>query len=222
MAELTELEEKLAEVMGLAQAAQGLTKKVGGMVEDERLAGMLDRMGEEAAETEERCTQLADELDGKKTALQEKARETKQEAESMAKDYLGDDADALDGFEFMIMAEGGELVLRRDRGRDEREDRRAGGGASSSSGRSPSSSAISRTRAAPPSSWQPSRRRPQRSPRKLSERSEISSGCSSTTKWLAPGTTSSWIESTVATARSTDASGMTWSRSPNRISVGTA
>ena len=109
MAELTELEEKLAEVMGLAQAAQGLTKKVGGMVEDERLAGMLDRMGEEAAETEERCTQLADELDGKKTALQEKARETKQEAESMAKDYLGDDADALDGFEFMIMAEAGEL-----------------------------------------------------------------------------------------------------------------
>jgi hypothetical protein len=109
MAELTELEEKLAEVLGLAQAAQGLTKKVGGMVEDEEIAGMLERMHAEAAETEERCTRLAEELDGKKTALQEKARETKQEAEAMQKDYLGDDADALDGLEFMIMAEAGEL-----------------------------------------------------------------------------------------------------------------
>lgn len=35
MAELTTLEEKLAEVLGLAQAAQGATEKVEGMVEDE-------------------------------------------------------------------------------------------------------------------------------------------------------------------------------------------
>jgi hypothetical protein len=90
-------------------AAQGATEKVSGLVEDNELRETLDRMNAEAKETEERCTQLADELDGKKTALQEKARETKQEAESMAKDYLGDDADALDGFEFMIMAEAGEL-----------------------------------------------------------------------------------------------------------------
>jgi DNA-binding helix-hairpin-helix protein with protein kinase domain len=109
MAELTELEEKLAEVMGLAQAAQGLTKKVGGMVEDQEIATMLERMHDEAAETEQRCTQLAEERDGKKTALQDKARETKREAEAMQKDYLGDDADALDGLEFMIMAEAGEL-----------------------------------------------------------------------------------------------------------------
>ena len=109
MAELTQIEEKLAEGMGLAQGAQGLTRKVGGMVEDHEIAGMLERMHEEAAETEQRCTQLAEEREGKKTALQEKARETKQEAEAMQKDYLGDDADALDGLEFMIMAEAGEL-----------------------------------------------------------------------------------------------------------------
>ena len=109
MAELTELEEKLAEVMGLAQAAQGLTKKVGGMVDDQEIARMLEQMHEEAAETEQRCTQLAEEREGKKTALAEKARETKKEAEAMQKDYLGDDADALDGLEFMIMAEAGEL-----------------------------------------------------------------------------------------------------------------
>jgi hypothetical protein len=66
-------------------------------------------MHDEAAETEQRCEQLAGEIDGKKTAIQEKARETKQEAEQMMKDYLGDDADGLDGLEFLIMAEAGEL-----------------------------------------------------------------------------------------------------------------
>jgi hypothetical protein len=109
MAELTELEEKLAEVYGLAQAAQGSTSKVAQLVEDEEIASLLGKMHEEAAQTEERCERLAGELDGKKTAIQEKARETKQEAEQMMQDYLGDDADGLDGLEFLIMAEAGEL-----------------------------------------------------------------------------------------------------------------
>jgi hypothetical protein len=109
MAELTELEEKVAEVYGLAQAAQGATTKVAGLVEDEQITSLLERMRDEAAQTEERCAQLAGEIDGKKTAIQEKARETKQEAEQMMKDYLGDDADGLDGLEFLIMAEAGEL-----------------------------------------------------------------------------------------------------------------
>lgn len=109
MAELTELEEKLAEVYGLAQASQNATKKVSALVEDESIASLLDRMHDEAAQTEQRCEDLAGERDGKKTAIQEKARETKQEAEQMMKDYLGDDADGLDGLEFLIMAEAGEL-----------------------------------------------------------------------------------------------------------------
>jgi hypothetical protein len=109
MAELTELEEKLAEVYGLAQAAQEATSKVATLVDDEEIASLLGRMKDEAAETEERCEQVAGELDGKKTAIQEKARETKQEAEQMMQDYLGDDADGLDGLEFLIMAEAGEL-----------------------------------------------------------------------------------------------------------------
>ena len=109
MAELTELDEKLAEVYGLAQAAQGATEKVSKLVEDEQIVSTLQQMQQEAAETEQRCEQLASELDGKKTAIQEKARETKQEAEQMMKDYLGDDADGLDGLEFLIMAEAGEL-----------------------------------------------------------------------------------------------------------------
>jgi hypothetical protein len=112
VAELTNLEEKLGEVLGLAMAAQGATDKVGKLVAEEgdaKLASMLERMHAEAKETEERCTALAGSLDGKKTAILEKAREVKQEATEMMSTYLGDDADALDGFEFLTMAEAGEV-----------------------------------------------------------------------------------------------------------------
>jgi hypothetical protein len=109
MAELTVLEEKLAEVIGLAMAAQGATEMIGGLTEDGELAEKLDQMKEEARETEQRGTALAGELDGKKTAVLDKARETKGEATEMMSTYLGDDADALDGFEFLTMAEAGEV-----------------------------------------------------------------------------------------------------------------
>ena len=109
MAELTVLETKLAEVIGLAQAAQGTGEKVSGLLEDNDLKRELDRMRKEAEETERRGTQLAEDLDGKKTAVLEKARETKQEATEMMRTYLGADADGLDGFEFLTMAEAGEV-----------------------------------------------------------------------------------------------------------------
>lgn len=109
MAELNPLEEKLAEVTGLAQAAQGATRKVEGLVEDDQLAQVLQKMRQEAEETEQRCEGLADEREGKKTAILDKARETKQEAEEMMSTYLGSDSDGLDGFEFLTMAEAGEV-----------------------------------------------------------------------------------------------------------------
>jgi dsDNA-specific endonuclease/ATPase MutS2 len=113
VAELTNLEEKLAEVLGLAMAAQGATEKVKKLVDEEEgqeeLAQALERMHAEARETEERCTELAASLDGKKTAILEKARETKQEATEMMRTYLGEAPDALDGFEFLTMAEAGEV-----------------------------------------------------------------------------------------------------------------
>jgi hypothetical protein len=109
MAELTTLEEKLAEVLGLAQAAQGATEKVEGMVEDEEIVSGLKRMREEAEETERRCSEAADSRDGKKTAILEKAQETKNEATEMMSTYLGEDSDGLDGFEFLTMAEAGEV-----------------------------------------------------------------------------------------------------------------
>ncbi len=109
MADVNTLEEKLAEVLGLAQAAQGATEKVEGLIDDEDIRGKLRQMRAEAEETERRCTELADARDGKKTAILEKARETKAEAEEMMSTYLGDDSDGLDGFEFMTMAEAGEV-----------------------------------------------------------------------------------------------------------------
>jgi hypothetical protein len=98
MAELTTLEEKLAEVLGLAQAAQGATEKVEGLVEDEEIVATLQKMRDEAEETERRCTEAADSRNGKKTAILEKMST-----------YLGGDSDGLDGFEFLTMAEAGEV-----------------------------------------------------------------------------------------------------------------
>ena len=58
MAELTHLDEKLAEVLGLAQAAQAATKKVATLARQENdteLLELLERMGDEAAKVEQRC-----------------------------------------------------------------------------------------------------------------------------------------------------------------------
>jgi hypothetical protein len=66
-------------------------------------------MQSEAAETEERCTELAGGFEGKKTAILEEARETKDKGAQMLDIYLDEDADALDGFEFLTMAEAGEV-----------------------------------------------------------------------------------------------------------------
>jgi len=109
MAELTVLEEKLAEVLGLAQAAKAATDKVSSLTDEPDLSTALQRMHDEADETESRCTDVAGDIDGKKTAILDKARETKAEATEMMKTYLGDDAEELDGFEFLTMAEAGEL-----------------------------------------------------------------------------------------------------------------
>jgi len=112
MADLTKLESKIGEVTGLAMAAQAATKKVIGLAEkdgESELAAALERMHEEAVETEERCTSLADSFDGKKTAILEEARATKAKGAEMMSTYLDADADTLDGFEFLTMAEAGEV-----------------------------------------------------------------------------------------------------------------
>lgn len=109
MAELTPLDEKLAEVLGLAEAAQNAVDKVKTMEGAEQFEADLERMRREAEETARRTDDLIDGIDGKKTAIREMARETKSEAEEMRKTYLADAEEALDGFEFLTMAEAAEL-----------------------------------------------------------------------------------------------------------------
>jgi hypothetical protein len=66
-------------------------------------------MREQARETEERGTEVASSFDGKKTAILEEARDVKGKAQQMMKTYLDEAADTLDGFEFLTMAEAGEV-----------------------------------------------------------------------------------------------------------------
>jgi hypothetical protein len=109
MAELTHLDEKLGEVLGLAQAAQGATSKVAKMAEQDEHRELLKRMGQEAKETARHAQEAADGRTGKKSAIAKKARETKGEAQDMMETYLSGAVEALDGFEFLSMAEAGEL-----------------------------------------------------------------------------------------------------------------
>ena len=111
MAELTKLESKLSEVLGLAMAAQGASRHVAGLLGEENaeLRARLERMHDEARETEERCTEVAGSFDGKKTAILEAARETRDEGTQMMETYLGGEDDPLEGFEFLTMAEAGEV-----------------------------------------------------------------------------------------------------------------
>lgn len=108
MSELRAIDEKLGEVLGLAMAAQQATSKIEQLVDDETVAAALQRMHEEAVETERRVDELVSSLDGRKTKIHDQARETKSEAVEMMKTYLGEDADGLDGLEFLTMAEAGE------------------------------------------------------------------------------------------------------------------
>src|ERR1700722_12606050 len=82
MAELTHLDEKLAEVLGLAQAAQTATTKVATLARKEKqteLAEQMPAMSDQAAKIAEHCDEVAGSRDGMRTAITKKARETKAE-----------------------------------------------------------------------------------------------------------------------------------------------
>ena len=111
MAELTNLEEKLAEVTGLAMAAEAAGGKVTKLTEkqDADLVATLQTMAKEAVETAQRCEKVAGTFEGKKTAILDEARTVKTKGADMMATYLDEDSDALDGFEFLTMAEAGEV-----------------------------------------------------------------------------------------------------------------
>jgi hypothetical protein len=109
MAELSNIESKIGEVLGLAMASKANVKALAKLVEDEQLRRQMDQMVQEAEQTEERVTALAETFEGKKTAIIEQARETKAEATEMMDTYISEDSDELDAFEFLTMAEAGEV-----------------------------------------------------------------------------------------------------------------
>jgi hypothetical protein len=110
MTELTNLETKLGEVIGLAMAAQVSIDRVSKLTNGDRgLARQMKTMRAEAVDAEKRGTQLAGTFDGKKSKILSEARAVKKKGGDMLKTYLDRDADLLDGMEFMTMAEAGEV-----------------------------------------------------------------------------------------------------------------
>jgi vacuolar-type H+-ATPase subunit H len=109
MAELTNLETKLGEVIGLAMASQTATERVEKLTEDRQLKKALQTMRKEAEKAEKDASALAATFDGKKGKIMKEARSVKTKGATMMKTYLERDADELDGFEFLTMAEAGEV-----------------------------------------------------------------------------------------------------------------
>lgn len=109
MAELTNLETKLGEVIGLAMAAQAATEKVEKLTDDRQLKKQLKTMRQEAAKAEKDGTAVAATFNGKKSKILQEARSVKTKGATMMKTYLERGSDDLDGFEFLTMAEAGEV-----------------------------------------------------------------------------------------------------------------
>lgn len=109
MAELTNLETKLGEVIGLAMAAQVSIDRIAKLSPPRDLAKQLKQMRSEAAAAEKAGTQLAATFNGKKSKILAEARAVKKKGGEMLKTYLDRDSDILDGMEFMTMAEAGEV-----------------------------------------------------------------------------------------------------------------
>jgi hypothetical protein len=107
--QLTNLETKLGEVIGLAMAAQGATDKIAKLTGDRELKRQLKTMRSEAATAEKGAAEVAGTFSGKKGAIMKEARQVKQKATKMMSTYLDRGADGLDGFEFLTMAEAAEV-----------------------------------------------------------------------------------------------------------------
>ena len=90
-------------------AAQTATEKVEKLTRDRTLVKQLKTMRQEAEMAEKRGTDLAGTFDGKKSKIVAEARTVKKKGAEMMKTYLDRGADGLDGFEFLTMAEAGEV-----------------------------------------------------------------------------------------------------------------
>jgi hypothetical protein len=109
MADLTNMETKLGEVIGLAMAAQVATERVEKLTKDRQLKKSLQTMRKEAAKAEKDGTAVAAAMNGKKGKILKEARSVKTKGATMMRTYLERGSDELDGFEFLTMAEAGEV-----------------------------------------------------------------------------------------------------------------
>ena len=103
------METKLGEVIGLAMAAQAATERVEKLTDDRQLAAALKKMRKEAEQAEKDGTAVAASINGKKGKILVEARSVKTKGAAMMKIYLERGSDDLDGFEFLTMAEAGEV-----------------------------------------------------------------------------------------------------------------
>jgi hypothetical protein len=73
------------------------------------LAASLKKMRKEAVQAEKDGTAVAASINGKKSKILAEARTVKTKGATMMKTYLERGSDDLDGFEFLTMAEAGEV-----------------------------------------------------------------------------------------------------------------
>ena len=108
---LTKREEKLAEALGLAMAAESVTKKVEDRVDERRLVLTLRTMRDEALETQARVLGVAEryreedfwEIQAEGAYVQRKAGE-------MANAWFKLATDGVQAFQFLAMGEAGEVA----------------------------------------------------------------------------------------------------------------
>ena len=125
MAELTPLDVKLGEVLGLAQAAQEATEAVARLAaEHDDSVRRLETMRREEAETERRTLALLDRLGGQRPEAEAKGNEARTGAYEMMRLYLDEAADELAGVRVPHDGRGRRARPLGDHPRDERAHRR--------------------------------------------------------------------------------------------------
>src|SRR5918994_3664785 len=90
-------------------AAQAATERVEKLTSDRQLKKQLQTMRKEAEKAEKDGAALAGSFSGKKAKILSEARTVRTKGATMMKAYLERGSDELDGFEFLTMAEAGEV-----------------------------------------------------------------------------------------------------------------
>ena len=112
MAELTKLEAKRGEVTGLAMAAQAATKKVGTLAKKDKatvLVRDLNRMHADAKENRKALYRHRQHVPWQENGNPGRGADSKGQGRGDDGRYWDAESDALDGFEFLTMAEAGEV-----------------------------------------------------------------------------------------------------------------